>query len=195
MTTGDMLDGGGRAKQQGGVDLSFGALIKLDRDSAKLLRVRVHSIQAKMRSMARLGTCLLAAAIALLSCAQPTSLQTVVRTEASTLKNRIPAADPSKYRSLADSSEWQNPYLLVSAKGVDARPISVATETLTMSPADVVAYLEKLPSIKWSCGLLVAVQENGLRALGDDARFKTKREELMHLLEKAGVKVELWPPA
>jgi hypothetical protein len=145
--------------------------------------------------MARLATCLLAAAIALVSCSQPTSLQTVAATGTSTLKNRIPPADPAKYRSVADAREWQNPYLMVQAKGIDARPISAATETPTMSPADVVVYLEKLPSIAWPYGLVVAVQENGLRAPGDDARIKRNREELERLLEKAGVKVELWPSA
>jgi hypothetical protein len=39
------------------------------------------------------------------------------------------------------------------------------------------------------------VQENGLRAPGDDARIKRNREELVRLLEKAGVKVDLWPSA
>jgi len=64
-----------------------------------------------------------------------------------------------------------------------------------MAPADVVAYLEKLPSIAWPYGLVVAVQESGLRAPGDDARIKRNREELVRLLEKAGVKVDLWPSA
>jgi hypothetical protein len=51
---------------------------------------------------------------------------------------------------------------------------------------DVVAYLEKLPSMAWPYGLVVAVQENGVRARGDDARIKRNREELVRLLEKWG---------
>jgi hypothetical protein len=145
--------------------------------------------------MLRLAAYLSGVAIALVSCSQTTSLQTAAETATSTLKNRIPPADPAKYRSVADAREWQNPYLTVQAKGIDARPISAATETPTMSPADVVAYLEKLPSIAWPYGLVVAVQENGLRASGDDARIKRNREELVRLLEKAGVKLELWPSA
>jgi uroporphyrinogen-III synthase len=65
----------------------------------------------------------------------------------------------------------------------------------TMSPADVVAYLEKLPSIAWRYGLVVAVSENGVRVSGDDARIKRNREELVRLLEEAGVRVSLWPTA
>jgi hypothetical protein len=148
-----------------------------------------------MQSMPRLAAYLLGVAIALVSCSQTTSLQTAADTATPTLENRIPSADPAKYRSVADAREWQNPYLIVQAKGIDARPISAATETPTMSPADVVAYLEKLPSIAWPYGLVVAVQENGLRAPGDDARIKRNREELVRLLEKVGVKVELWPSA
>jgi hypothetical protein len=64
-----------------------------------------------------------------------------------------------------------------------------------MSPTEVVAYLEKLPSIVWPYGLVVAVQENGLRAPGDDAAIKRNKEELIRLLEKAGIKLDLWPSA
>jgi hypothetical protein len=66
-----------------------------------------------------------------------------------------------------------------------------------MAPAGVVAYLEKLPSSAWPYGLVVAAQEAGIRASDhrDDAPIKKNREELVRLLEKAGVKVELWPSA
>jgi hypothetical protein len=146
-----------------------------------------------MRSVSLLAAYLGVAIV--LGCSQTTSWQTAADTPASTLKSRIPPADPAKYRSVADAREWQNPYLTVQAKGIDARLISGATETATMSPADVVAYLEKLPSIAWPYGLVVAVQENGVRAPGSDARIKRNREELVRLLEKAGVRVELWPSA
>jgi hypothetical protein len=93
-----------------------------------------------MRWMAR---CLLAAslcaAIAYVSCSQPTSMQRVADTRTSTLKNRIPPADPNKYRSVVDARDWQNPYLMVQAKGIDARPISATTDAPTMAPADMVA--------------------------------------------------------
>ena len=64
-----------------------------------------------------------------------------------------------------------------------------------MAPSDMVAYLEKLPSVAWPYGLVVAVQENGIRVPRDDASIKRNREELVRLLEEAGVKVELWPSA
>jgi hypothetical protein len=82
---------------------------------------------------------------------------------------------------------------MVQANGIDARPISTATETPTMSPRDVVAYLEKLPTIAWPYGLVVAVQENSLRNPGEDGSIKRNREKLVRLLEEAGIKVDLWP--
>jgi len=120
-------------------------------------------------------------------------MQKVADTRLSPLKNRIPPPDPNKYRSVTDARDWQNPYLMVQANGI--RPISAATGTPTMSPVDVVVYLEKLPSIAWPYGLVVAVQENGVRAAGDDDRIKRNREELVSLLEEAGVRVSLWPSA
>lgn len=137
----------------------------------------------------------LVASVALFSCSQPKNVQRVGDSGSSSLKDRITPADPNKYRSVVDARDWLNPYLLVQGKGIDARPINAATDVPTMSPADVVPYLEKLPSIAWPYGLVVGVQENGVRAPGDDATIKKNREELVRLLEEAGVKVELWPSA
>jgi hypothetical protein len=145
--------------------------------------------------MSRLAAFLFGAAIVFFSCSQPASAQKAADTGKSTLKNRIAPADPAKYRSITDSQEWRNPYLIVQAKGIDPGSISPATKIPTMAPADVVAYLEKLPSNAWPYGLVVAVEENGIIGRGDEAQIKRNREELVRLLEKAGVKVELWPSA
>ena len=146
-----------------------------------------------MRYMARSPlAAFLCAAIALVSCSQPTSMQSVAD-GASPLKNRIPPADANKYRSVRDARDWQNPYLMVQANGI--RPISGAKDAPTSSPADAVAYLEKLPSMAWPYGLVVVVSESGIRGSGDDARINRNREELVRLLEKAGIEVEFWPSA
>jgi hypothetical protein len=139
-----------------------------------------------MRCMARsLLAAFLCAAIGFFSCPHPTSMQRVADTGTSPLKNRIPPPDPNMNRSFRDARDWQKPYLMVQANGIDARSISAATEAPIMSPADVVLYLEKLPSMTWPYGLVVAVQENGVRAPGDDVRIKRNREELVRLLEKS----------
>jgi hypothetical protein len=150
-----------------------------------------------MLCMLRIAACLFGAAIAFVSYPQATSAQKAAVTGKSALKNRIAPANPAKYRSIRDGQDWKNPYLIVQAKCIDAVSLNPATKILTMAPADVVAYLEKLPSSAWPYGLVVAVQEAGIRAGGhiDDAPIKKNLEELVRLLEKAGVKVELWPSA
>jgi hypothetical protein len=136
----------------------------------------------------------LGAAMTFVSCWQPTSLVRVHNVVASPLKNRIPPPDPNMYSSVRDARDWHNPYLMVQAKRiVDARPISAAMEAVPMSPGDVVAYLEKLPSRAWPYGLVVVVQENSLHNPGDNAPIKRNREELVGLLERAGIKVDPWP--
>jgi hypothetical protein len=60
---------------------------------------------AKMRCMSRLAAYLLGAAIAFVSCSQPTTLQRPSDNGTSALRNRIPPADPIKYRSVADGRE------------------------------------------------------------------------------------------
>jgi hypothetical protein len=147
-----------------------------------------------MRYMSRsLLASFLSAAIAFVSGSQPTSMQKVAVTGASPLKNHISPADANEYRSVRNARDWRNPYLMVQVDGV--RLVNTAVETPTMSPTDVVAYLEKLPSMEWPYGLVVAVQENGVRASPDDAQIKRIREELLRLLEEAGIKVSLWPSA
>ena len=122
--------------------------------------------------------------------------QPPAQSKESPLKKRIPPADPSKYRAVQDARDWRNPYLMVQAKGIDVvRPANDATKRLTMSPSEVLAYLEKLPASAWPYGLIVAVSENGVRGPGDDVPIKKNREELVRLLENAGIKVDLWPSA
>jgi len=141
--------------------------------------VNVSRAGVTMRCMARcLFSISLCAAIALVSCSPPTSSQKTVGARTSRLKNHITPADPSKYRSVVDARHWQNPYLMVRANGIDARPISPATESPKMAPTEVVAYLEKLPSIAWPYGLVVAVSENGLRAPGDDGPNQKKQRRI-----------------
>jgi hypothetical protein len=155
-----------------------------------------QTIRVTMRPMGRGQlAAVLCGAFALLSCSVPANTQRATDAGKLSLKARIPRPDVNAYRSVLDARNWQNPYLTVGREGVSARPISAATEAPIMQPSEVVQYLEKLPSIAWPYGLVVAVQENGLRAPGDDAPIKKNREELVRLLQKEGIKVELWPSA
>jgi len=113
----------------------------------------------------------------------------------SPLRKRIAPPDPSRYSAIQDSADWRNPYFIVQANGIDVRPADGAPKTATMTPSQVLEYLEKLPASAWPYGLIVAVQDNGLGNLGDFVVIKKNREELVRLLENAGVKVDLWPSA
>ncbi len=147
-----------------------------------------------MRCMGHsLFAALLGGTIAFASCSQPTNTPRATDVGKLSLKARIASVDPNASRSVRDARDWQNPYLMVGREGIYARPISATTEGPTMPPADVVDYLEKLPSIAWPYGLVVAVSENSVRAPGDDAPIKRTREELIRILQEAGIKVELWP--
>ncbi len=149
----------------------------------------------KRGMMRRLHSICLCLTIAMVSYSLPIGAQKPVDTTKSTLKKRVPPADPTKYHSVRDARDSQNPYLVVHANGIDALPTNAATEAPRMSPAEVVGYLEKLPSIAWPYGLVVVVQESGVRGPAHDAQIRKNREELQRLLIEAGVKLELWPPA
>lgn len=147
-------------------------------------------IQGKVRYVARnLFVVLLGVTIVCVSCSQPTSIQRI----ANVIPSPLPPPDPNKYSDVRGARDWQNPYLMVQANGIDARPNSAPTKAAAISPGEVVTYLEILPSTAWPYGLVVAVQGNGLRNPSDDAPIKKNREELVRLLEKAGIKVDLWP--
>ena len=158
--------------------------------------ISVTRVGFTMRGMTRrLHSICLCLTISMVSYSPPIGAQKPVEARKSTLKKRVPPADPTKYRSVRDARDWQNPYFVVHANGIDALPTNAATWAPRMSPAEVVGYLEKLPSIAWPYGLVVAVQESGVRGPGDDAQIRKNREELQRLLTEAGVKLELWPPA
>jgi len=138
-------------------------------------------------------TVFLVATIVFVSCSQPTSSQRVADGTSFPLKNRIPPPDTNKYLTARDARDWRNPYLIVQANGIYARISNTATDAPIMPTGDVVAYLEKLPPIAWPYGLVVAVQERTLLNADDAAPIKRTREELVSFLEKAGIKVNLWP--
>ena len=133
----------------------------------------------------------LCAAIALLCSSPLARAQAPVHAQTRPLKDRIPPANPNKYRSIRDAQYWKNPFLIVEADGIDAWPISAKVPRMTL--ANVIPYLEKLPSTALPYGLVVGVAENGVRAPGNDERYTRNREELVHLLREAGVQVTLWP--
>jgi hypothetical protein len=112
------------------------------------------------------------------------------------LDERIPAADPQKYKGINDAGNWLNPYLIIRAegievigKGITGRKL-VATETLRQT-------LVSLSVDAWPYGRVVAAQDAGLRnGSGSDEKPINRNHRAAEAILKAlGVKVEWWPGA
>lgn len=107
------------------------------------------------------------------------------------LRQRIPRAEPAKYRQVQDGKDWKNPYLMVRRDGVEIVGVTPASHAV---PVDLVeAELERLPPSAWPYGLVVAVQDVGIMAVGDEPRVLANRAKLLAVLKRLGIQVELWP--
>ena len=80
---------------------------------------------------------------------------------ANPLRERIPDADPTKYRGIHEGKDWRNPCLIVRADGIVIS--GVTNEGNPIPVKAVAAALEGLPDSAWPYGSVVAVQANGTR--------------------------------
>jgi hypothetical protein len=112
---------------------------------------------------------------------------------ASTLEKRVPPATPRKYHNVRDARDWKNPYLIVRPNGVEVLTSGASVTGQTVPTADVIHLLESLSKSAWPYGLVVAVQELGVRGEGDTPRIERNELELLRRLRHAGVKAKLWP--
>jgi hypothetical protein len=107
------------------------------------------------------------------------------------LRQRVPKADPSKYRQVRDGKDWKNPYLVVRRDGVEIIGLTSAEPAVPLD--SIAAELERLPVSAWPYGLVVAVQDVSLGSAADWPRVHSNRAKLREILKKLGVKAELWP--
>lgn len=111
------------------------------------------------------------------------------------LQKRIPKADPKKYLSIGDASQWHNPYLVVDRDGIEVTGITGVGQTI---PVDLVPEtLNRSPISAWPYGLVVGVQENGIVPLEEETDHRQAKEldRLIELLKKMGIAVRLYVPA
>ena len=110
------------------------------------------------------------------------------------LQNRIPKPDPKKYQGILDAKDWKNPQLIVRPTGIEVIGITSGGNGI---PVDsVLDVTEHLPDSAWPYGLVVAVQDVGLRASKkDDSPIHANRVKLLRILKQHGIAVELWPSA
>ena len=106
----------------------------------------------------------------------------------------IPAPSPEKYRSVAASHPWQNPYLIIKTGGVALLDPDNHEEVL-FKPEDLTQALGKLPPSAWPYGRVVAVTENGVRAAGDDVPIRKNRAIVAGTLESLHVLINWIPSA
>jgi hypothetical protein len=117
----------------------------------------------------------------------------IISYAAEPLHERIPKPDPTKYKNIQDAKDWENPYLVVYGDGTE---IVGRTSTGKNIPLDSVAEeLAKLPTAAWPYGLVVAVQETGIRAVGQDAKIEANRKALIARLNALNITVDVWPSA
>ena len=94
---------------------------------------------------------------------------------------------------MRDAKDWKNPYLVVRRDGVEIVGVTSAEPVIPEHLVE--AELERLPRSAWPYGLVVAVQDVGLMAVGDEPHVLANREKLLALLKRAGIAAELWPSA
>jgi hypothetical protein len=113
------------------------------------------------------------------------------------LNPHIPPPDPSKYKDVRDAREWQNPYLVVRAEGVEVIWRSAAVQRRIIPCDEVATFLEALPATAWPYGRVVAAQEIGIRRGDgrDDQPIAENKERVERILGSLGVKVDWWASA
>jgi len=104
---------------------------------------------------------------------------------ANALRERIPDADPKKYKVIHDGKDWKNPCLMVRADGVvifgvnDGNPIPVKA---------IESALERLPDSAWPYGSVVAVEDYRSAMSGPDRpQIEANKALLEPLLGELGI--------
>ena len=111
---------------------------------------------------------------------------------ANPLTQRIPSADPKKYQGIMDVKDWQNPYLIVRADGIEIVGVSDGNSSPTIDAA--LAGLEGLPESAWPYGRVAAVRRNDTRGTElERSRIETNQNLLSTRLGDLGVIVGFWP--
>ncbi len=91
-----------------------------------------------------------------------------------------------------DVKDWQNPYLIVRADGIEIVGLSDGKSSPTIDAA--LAVLEGLPESAWPYGRVVAVRRNDTTGTQlERSRIATNQNLLSTRLGDLGVIVGFWP--
>jgi hypothetical protein len=114
--------------------------------------------------------------------------------QATSFSERIPAADPEKYKFIRDARDRANPYLIVD-------PNSILVRALTLPPGGKTVRLERLretlmdlPLSAWPHGRVVAVGPHyGVGGRVDPTSINANMRATMAVLTALPVVVNPWP--
>jgi hypothetical protein len=88
--------------------------------------------------------------------------------QAGRLSSQIGPAAPQRYKSIRDAKDWGNPYLMIRREGIEVIAKGLPFGRQTVTAADLQRTLIALPVTAWPYGKVVAVQDIGIRAAGDE---------------------------
>ena len=104
--------------------------------------------------------------------------------------------DASKYKSVTDAKDWQNPFLTIRSDGVGIRVRAISmNEERVIHVSDLEKTLKSLPLSAWPYGKVVAASEIGIRSgrSEENQLIERNRTEVERILSSLGVTVEWWP--
>lgn len=107
---------------------------------------------------------------------------------------RIPAADSSKYPTLSNMKDWQNPYLVVRDDGIGLVDLS-NREIHVLKPEEVPAELVSLPLSAWPYGRVVLVTQAAPKNASDQTKEELRKNRglLLGTLRELDVEVHESP--
>lgn len=106
---------------------------------------------------------------------------------------RFRPADRTKYENIRDSRDWENPFVVVYADGVQLRCKAASIERRKLRVEELSDFLIALPPLAWPYGGIVAVQEASISGLHDRPRIMKNRMEIERILQTLGIAANLWP--
>ena len=117
--------------------------------------------------------------------------------QAGRLNARIGSANPRRYKSIHDAKQWQNPFLVIRADGIQVVAKGLPSGGRTVDPRALRRTLTDLPVTAWPYGRVVAMQDIGLHPadLSDGPAITVNRNLTLAILTTLDVTVEGWPSA
>jgi hypothetical protein len=143
--------------------------------------------------LANLRVVVLVLLVLLAACSKPRQPELAEEKKPTDLE-RIPAADSSKYPTLSNMKDWQNPYLVVRDDGIGLVDLS-NREIRVLKPEEVPAELVSLPLSAWPYGRVVLVTQAAPKNASDQTREELRKNRglLLGTLRELDVEVHESP--